>query len=932
MENWTKSGTLNIDGRLKPLVRETMPSSLSSLGGQKKMIMVEDSPKKKKLKTKKKNNNNNNNTTKFSAGGGGGFQQQQGQNETRARNTKQLSLVDAWKRRDNAGAPSPSPSPSLAPRKKPKTTVATSSSSSSLSKKSGTKSEFVRGLAMKARPLSSHAHPLSTSFSSSSSSSLRMTTTQTTTPSKAKRRTAKPPTSTFTTPDDDESDANISGIAFKSLVSTWNDASVSEREELLKKITGCDPLQLKYVEKEVIDFLTFSIEIDKIIHRQQYLNDESWFRWVQERQNFHDTCEEIHLNSSRYIKREIAKQLLEERHRLGDALFWQAMGDEDSFLSHNTHWLIVVERGAPEKTRTLRASEYTDIMMEKGRENIVESTILNGCMAGLHQQGLVQSDPKGGCCTTKFALFDLFYCTAEQAFFNENENIQYVLFSCSDLLASIGPKHWKANNEGFIPRDEVIDLHVRARPKQGYAGIAGKIVVEAMRLSAEALAKLCQKYNIFIIVHSAKVRDVLAGSETRVRFRLWFERTLAHSCAPCCHAFGGRWSGQRAGAGSWRLTSLQLCMLMQQLGHGGIELALLSKTNSDAFLKVKEPLKEALKEATSGEITDERLEELASNHCERLLCYQGEFAADDGDDGPQTFHALLSCFSSKGGKAVHEKRGHLAMTPEFTGYEACKTLAELGWSENQVRNVLNEDLRGKGVSLYRAYLKTQPQLRLRFIYTPYYTTFGKLCDYERGVAYGGRAPKNGTEREPVETLGAVKKLKDLAEEGKPPSVSRYAYVPKEEGTDEEKLKQLQKAIGMDDESQYIGLSYHAINSLIAHRNRGANLWNLVSTGYLACKELRKDDWTADSLHRELQNRRAQEIFSKFCEYARVVLAPMNKSDHPYFKYVSRRSTKDKKYSTDEERQGTLRAIFMLQELVRKIEAGEVTPPTGENLE
>ena len=419
---------------------------------------------------KKKKNNNNNNTTKFSAGGGGGFQQQQGQNETRARNTKQLSLVDAWKRRDNAGAPSPSPSPSLAPRKKPKTTVATSSSSSSLSKKSGTKSEFVRGLAMKARPLSSHAHPLSTSFSSSSSSSLRMTTTQTTTPSKAKRRTAKPPTSTFTTPDDDESDANISGIAFKSLVSKWNDASVSEREELLKKITGCDPLQLKYDEKEVIDFLTFSIEIDKIIHRQQYLNDESWFRWVQERQNFHDTCEEIHLNSSRYIKREIAKQLLEERHRLGDALFWQAMGDEDSFLSHNTHWLIVVERGAPEKTRTLRASEYTDIMMEKGRENIVESTILNGCMAGLHQQGLVQSDPKGGCCTTKFALFDLFYCTAEQAFFNENENIQYVLFSCSDLLASIGPKHWKANNEGFIPRDEVIDLHVRGEAQTRVRG------------------------------------------------------------------------------------------------------------------------------------------------------------------------------------------------------------------------------------------------------------------------------------------------------------------------------------------------------------------------------------------------------------------------------------------------------------------------------
>ena len=512
--------------------------------------------------------------------------------------------------------------------------MATSSSSSSLSKKSGTKSEFVRGLAMKARPLSSHAHPLSTSFSSSSSSSLRMTTTQTTTPSKAKRRTAKPPTSTFTTPDDDESDANISGIAFKSLVSTWNDASVSEREELLKKITGCDPLQLKYDEKEVIDFLTFSIEIDKIIHRQQYLNDESWFRWVQERQNFHDTCEEIHLNSSRYIKREIAKQLLEERHRLGDALFWQAMGDEDSFLSHNTHWLIVVERGAPEKTRTLRASEYTDIMMEKGRGNIVESTILNGCMAGLHQQGLVQSDPKGGCCTTKFALFDLFYCTAEQAFFNENENIQYVLFSCSDLLASIGPKHWKANNEGFIPRDEVIDLHVRARPKQGYAGIAGKIVVEAMRLSAEALAKLCQKYNIFIIVHSAKVRDVLAGSETRVRLRLWFERTLAHSCAPCCHAFGGRWSGLSIG-------SLTSSMDMNRSGCKQELLESLLVQSSKAFQVYR-----GIIQKRQGVYGNDETVQNAMNICiERVLASAEELSSDENP--VKTFGDLFMALSRK---------------------------------------------------------------------------------------------------------------------------------------------------------------------------------------------------------------------------------------------------------------------------------------------
>jgi hypothetical protein len=299
---------------------------------------------------------------------------------------------------------------------------------------------------------------------------------------------------------------------------------------------------------------------------------------------------------------------------------------------------------------------------------------------------------------------------------------------------------------------------------------------------------------------------------------------------------------------------------------------------------------------------------------------------------PLTSNKLLSCFGRKGGKAAHAKRGHLAMTPEFTGYEACKTLAELGWSENQVRNVLNEDWKGTGVSLYRAYLKTQPQLPLRFINTRYYTTFSCACGYERGVAYGGRAPKNGTEREPVETLGAVKKLKDLAEEGKPPSVSGYAYVPKEEGTDEEKLKQLQKAIGMEDEDQLTGLSYQAINSLTGHRNRGANLWNLGSSGYLACQKLRKLKWTAHSLQGELQSTRATNIFKKFCEYVNVPIAPNNPSGHPFSNYVRRRVYGDKKYSSDEEKQETLRAIFMLQELVRKIEAGEVTPPTGENLE
>jgi hypothetical protein len=495
------------------------------------------------------------------------------------------------------------------------------------------------------------------------------------------------------------------------------------------------------------------------------------------------------------------------------------------------------------------------------------------------------------------------------------------------LLASIGPKHSKADNNGFIERGDVYNLHVRRKLGNGYAGINGDIVAREVIRTAQELGILCREKNTFNVANSAKARDLLLKNDSQLE--AWSERTVAYGCALCCF--------RRAGAGSWRLTSLQLCMLMQQLGHGGIELALLSETNSDAFLKVKEALKEALKEATSDEITDERLEELASNHCERLLCYQGEFAADDGDDGPQTFHALLSCFGRKGGrkggKAVHAKQGHFDRTKDSTGYNACAKLAELGWSENQVRNVLNEDLRGKGVSLYRAYLKTQPQLPLLFRYTPYYTTFGWLGGYERDVEKSGRAPKNGTEREPVETLGAVKKLKDLAEEGKPPSVSGYAYVPKEEGTVEEKLKQLKKAIGMEDEDQLTGLSYRAINSLKGHRNRGENRWNLVSTGYLACKELRKLKWTAHSLQGELQSTRATNIFEKFCEYVNVpLIAPKNPSGHPFSNYIKRRVCDDKKYSSDEEKQETLQAIFMLQELVRRIEAGEVTPPTGENLE
>ena len=386
-----------------------------------------------------------------------------------------------------------------------------------------------------------------------------------------------------------------------------------------------------------------------------------------------------------------------------------------------------------------------------------------------------------------------------------------------------------------------------------------------------------------IVVNSAKARDLLLKYVSQLE--VWSERTIAYGCALCCF--------RRAGVGSWHLTSLALCILLQKRGHGGIELALLSKTNSDAFLKVKETLKEAL----TGEITDERLEELASNHCERLLCYQGEFAADDGDDGPLTSNELHSCFGRKGGRKGRVQ-GHLVLTPEFTGYEACEILARLGWSENQIQT-------RKGVSLYRAYLKTQPQLPLQFPDTPYYTKFNNMCAEERNKAYRGHAPKNGTVHEPVETLGAVQKLKDLAEKGKPPSVSRYAYVFEEEGSvEEESLSKLEKAVGMGNKRQ-TSLIYKGIKSPETNERKGWKTWTRETNGYSACEKLRRLNWSADSLHRELQYTRATHIFNKFCEFKNVPIAPTNPSRHPFFKYIKQRFHKDKQFSSDEKKTGNV---------------------------
>lgn len=732
--------------------------------------------------------------------------------------------------------------------------------------------------------------------------------------------------------DGSESGVDIaSSTDLKSLRSKWDAATTFEsKEKVLETMTTVIPLRLDYSSEALVELTVFALEMDKIKHREQFnFNDEArWHVWVNGRADFHNGANKIHLESSDRIKREIADALMENNANLSiDAVL-----AEGAFVVENMHMLILIPRNGEPTIH--KASEFKPIMEQKGFGKIVEATTMNVSPAPLSQQSLMKSGAENGYCSTKIAYLDVLTLAATEAIFDKHETVDFVFFSVSDLLASIGPKHSKADNSGSIPPEEVLELHVRRKLANGYAGINSNIVSTEVVRTARELGLLCRESKTFIVVNSAKVRDVLLKNDSQLE--AWSECTLAYGCALCCF--------QRAGAGSWRLTSLQLCALMQQRGHGGIVLALLSQTNSFAFLKVKEALKEALKEATfgkttSGEITDERLEELASNNCERLLCYQGEFAADDGNDGPLTFNELLSCFGRKGGKAVHAKQGHFDRTKDSTGYNACAELAELGWSEDQLRNVVGETKRGKGFCLYKSYLASnQPpsQSRQNFTSTGYSAKFGQVVEGERRQQYGGgggaRMNTSGKVAPPVKTLAAVEKIKELAQKGEGPSVSPYAYVPKEEGTAEEKLKQLQKAIGMDDESQHIGLSYQAINCLKGHRQKGANLWNSGSSGYLACQKLRKDGWTADSLQRELLNKSAQEIFIKFCEYEHVELVPKNKSDHPYFEYISRRGNKDKKHSTDEERQGTLRAIFMLQELVRKIEAGEVTPPTGENLE
>ena len=462
-----------------------------------------------------------------------------------------------------------------------------------------------------------------------------MTTTQTTTPSKAKRRTAKPPTSTFTTPDDDESDANISGIAFKSLVSTsataatmaaanttktwpssqlpmeattakpvginggmgavkaqpssataamtaaanmtkaqlppmtmaamassvlrntidesksdvdiacstdlkslrakWDAATTVEgKKQVLETITAGNPFNLEYSPNALVELLVLGIKMDKINHPEQF-NEEQWSLWLDGREDFHNRANEIHFDSSVRIKKGIEGELRKNNEHLSS----DAVLADGAFLVENLHMMVLISRNGEPTIH--KASEFKPIMNRNGFGKIIEATMLNVSPAPLHQQGLLKSGAKNGDCATKIAYLDIFTSAATKAIFDQPgyENVMHVVFWVSDLLASIGPKHSKADNNGFIERGDVYNLHVRRKLGNGYAGINGDIVAREVVRTAQELGILCREKNTFNVVNSAKARDLLLKNDSQLE--AWSERTVAYGCALCCF--------QRAGAG-----------------------------------------------------------------------------------------------------------------------------------------------------------------------------------------------------------------------------------------------------------------------------------------------------------------------------------------------------------------------------------------------
>jgi len=717
--------------------------------------------------------------------------------------------------------------------------------------------------------------------------------------------------------DESESGVDIaSSTDLKSLREKWDAATtVDSKKKVSETITTVNPFRLDYSSEALVELLVLALEMDKINHSEQYpeqFNDKArWPVWVNGRADFHNGANKIHLESSARIKSEIAGALMVNNANLPQ----DAVLADGAFVVENMHMLILIPRTG--KPTIHKASEFKPIMEQNGFGKIVEATMMNVSPAPVHQQSLMKSGDENEDCATKKAYLDILSRVAREAIFSKHETIDFVFFSVSDLLASIGPKHSKADNSGSIPPKEVFELHVRRKLGNGYAGINGDIVAREVVRTARELGLLCREKNTFIAVNSAKVRDVLLKNDSQLE--AWSERTIAYGCALCCFQ-------PFRPAGPPPLTCLKMCGLMVQCSLGEVKLApllekegrtaLLEEVNSPAFLEVKNALK-----LTSGEITDECLKELV----ERSLCYAAEFGADNGDDGPQTFHALLSCFSSKGGKAVHEKQGHLDWSPEFTGFDACKKLAsKYGWSAEQVRNWFGETKRhGKNFALFKAYEQTQrtdeqpsPSLGQKFRDTPYHKSFAQMCGTERSQLKNDSTPKHGVVHTPVKTLAAIKELKKLAEVGKPYTVSRYAFVAAENNTNEEELVRLKRSIGMHNPSI------------------DKNKWdNRTALGYLACKKLFFErGFNADTLHNELRYTTALNIFNSFLEYRGI---PMNEnavSGHGFHTYIRSTASKEAPKDTDGNVKEisnftTLQAIYMLQAL-----AADETLSTSQNVE
>lgn len=273
--------------------------------------------------------------------------------------------------------------------------------------------------------------------------------------------------------DDSESDVDIAcSTDLKSLRLKLDAAStVENKKKVMDTITTANPFHLEYSPNALVELLVLGMKTDEINHPEQF-NEKQWSIWLNGREDFHNGVNKIHLNSSVRIRKGIVGELLKNNKHLSQ----DAVLADRAFLAENLHMMVLISRNGEPTIH--KANEFKPIMKRNGFGKIIEATMLNVSPAPLHQQGLFKSDPKNGDCATKIAYLDIFTSAATEAIFDQSgyENVMHVVFWVSDLLASIGPKHSKANNNGFIERGDVYNLHVQQKLGDGYAGINDDIV------------------------------------------------------------------------------------------------------------------------------------------------------------------------------------------------------------------------------------------------------------------------------------------------------------------------------------------------------------------------------------------------------------------------------------------------------------------------